>query len=43
MMEPPAEIKKTVWATDGGGSGMKFFEKDILTWNPGFKRRCCDA
>jgi len=28
------------WATDGGGSGMKFFENNfILTWNYGFRVR----
>jgi len=26
MMEPRAEIKKIGWATDGGGSDMKFFK-----------------
>jgi len=25
-MEPRTEIKKIAWATDGGGSGMKFFK-----------------
>jgi len=25
-MEPRAEIKKIGWATDGGGSNMKFFK-----------------
>jgi len=25
MMESCAEIQKLGWATDGGGSGMKFF------------------
>jgi len=35
MSEPRAEIKKMVWATDGGGSVMKFFKNFILTWNRG--------
>jgi len=35
MMEARAEFKKIGWATDGGGSDMKFF-KIILTWNHGF-------
>jgi len=28
MMEPRAEIKNNIlgWATDGGGSGLKFFK-----------------
>jgi len=33
MVEPRAEIRKIGWATDGGGAGMKFFKKFILTRN----------
>jgi len=36
-MEPPAEMKKIGWATDDGGSSLKFFKMIfILTWNHGF-------
>jgi len=35
--EKRAAIKKNLgWATDGGGSDIKFFKKFILTWNHGF-------
>ena len=34
MMEPPAEIKKLGWATDGEGSGMKFL-KNYFNMEPG--------
>jgi len=37
MMEPQAEIKIIRWATDGGGSDIKFFLKIIFYMEPRLK------
>jgi len=34
MMEPRTEIYSLGWATDGGGSGMKFFKAPLIICQP---------